>query len=43
MSAAVQHLEVCLYIPITCPLGCVSLEEGERKGEVVKMERRSRV
>ena len=40
MSTAVQHLEDCLYLPITCPLGCVSLEEGERKGEVVKMERR---
>ena len=40
MSAAVQHLEDCLYLPITCPLGCVSLEEGEREGEVVKMERR---
>ena len=40
MSAAVQHLEDFLYLPITCPLGCVSLEEGERKGEVVKMERR---
>ena len=40
MSEAVQHLEDCLYLPITCPLGCVSLEEGERKGEVVKMERR---
>ena len=40
MSAAVQHLEGCLYLPITCPLGCVSLEEGERKGEVVEMERR---
>ena len=40
MSAAVQHLEDCLYLPITCPLGCVPLEEGERKGEVVKMERR---
>ena len=40
MSTAVQHLEDCLYLPITCPLGCVSLEEGERKGEVVRMERR---
>ena len=40
MSAAVRHLEDCLYLPITCPLGCLSLEEGERKGEVVKMERR---
>ena len=40
MSAAVQHLEDCIYLPITCPLGCVSLEEGERKGEVVKLERR---
>ena len=38
MSAAVQHLEDCLYLLITCPLGCVSLEEGERKGEVVKVE-----
>ena len=40
MSAAVQHLEDCIYLPITCPLGCVSLEEEERKEEVVKMERR---
>ena len=38
MSAAVQHLETCLYLPEVCPLGCVSLE-GE-KGEVVRMERR---
>ena len=29
----------CLYFPEPCPLGCVFLE-GERKGEVVKMERR---
>ena len=40
VSTAVQHLEDCLYLPITCPLGCVSLEQEERKGEVVKMERR---
>ena len=39
MSAAVQHLEDCLYLPEVCPLGCVSLE-GEKKGEVVRMERR---
>ena len=40
MSAAVHHLEECLYLPEPCPLSCVSLEEGERKGEVVRMERR---
>ena len=40
MSAAVHHLEECLYLPELCPLSCVSLEEGERKGEVVRMERR---
>ena len=39
MSAAVQHLADCLYFPETCPLGCVSLG-GEKKGEVVRMERR---
>ena len=39
MGAAVHHLEDCVYLPEDCPLGCVSLE-GERKGEVVKMERR---
>ena len=39
LSTAVHHLEACLYIPILCPLGCVSLE-GEREGEVVRMERR---
>ena len=39
MSAAVHHLEICIYFPEACPLGCVSLE-GERKGEVVRMERR---
>ena len=39
MSAAVHHLENCIYFPEACPLGCVSLE-GERKGEVVRMERR---
>ena len=38
MSAAVHHLEDCVYLPEVCPLGCVSLE-GE-KGEVVRMERR---
>ena len=39
MSAAVHHLEDCVYFPEVCPLGCVSLE-SERKGEVVRMERR---
>ena len=39
MSAAVHHLEDCVYLPEVCPLGCVSLE-GEKKGEVVTMERR---
>ena len=39
MSAAVHHLEDCAYLPEVCPLGCVSLE-GEKKGEVVRMERR---
>ena len=39
MSAAVHHLEDCMYHPEACPLGCVSLE-GERKGEVVRIERR---
>ena len=39
MSAAVHHLEDCVYLPEVCPLGCVSLEE-EKKGEVVRMERR---
>ena len=39
MSAAVHHLEYCVYLPEVCPLGCVSLE-GEKKGEVVRMERR---
>ena len=40
MSAAVRHLEDCLYFPEPCPLGCVTLE-GERKGEVVSIERRN--
>ena len=40
MSAAVHHLEECVYYPEACPLGCVSLE-GERKGEVIKIERRN--
>ena len=40
MSAAVHHLEECVYYPEACPLGCVSLE-GERKGEVIMIERRN--
>ena len=39
MSGAVHHLEDCVYLPEACPLRCVSLE-GEKKGEVVRMERR---
>ena len=39
MSAAVHHLEDCVYLPEVCPLGCVSLEE-EKQGEVLRMERR---
>ena len=39
MSAVVHHLEDCVYLPEVCPLGCVSLE-GEKKEEVVRMERR---
>ena len=39
MSGAVHHLEDCVYLPEACPLRCVS-QEGEKKGEVVRMERR---
>ena len=39
MSAAVHHLDDCVYLLEVCPLGRVSLE-GEKKGEVVRMERR---
>ena len=39
MSGAVHHLEDCVYLPEACPLRCVTLE-GEKKGEVVRMERR---
>ena len=39
VSGAVHHLEDCVYLPEACPLRCVSLE-GEKKGEVVRMERR---
>ena len=39
MGTGVHHLEDCVYLTEACPLGCVSLD-GERKGEVVKMERR---
>ena len=39
VSEAVHHLEDCVYLPEACPLRCVSLE-GEKKGEVVRMERR---
>ena len=39
MSAAVNHLEGCPYLPTACPLGCVCLE-GEREGQVARLERR---
>ena len=39
MSAAVNHLEGCSYLPTACPLGCVCLE-GEREGQVARLERR---
>ena len=39
VSAAVNHLEGCPYLPTACPLGCVCLE-GEREGQVSRLERR---
>ena len=39
VSAAVNHLEGCPYLPTACPLGCVCLE-GEREGQVARLERR---
>ena len=39
MGTAIHHLEDCVYLTEACPLGCVAMD-GERKGEVVKMERR---
>ena len=39
MSAAVNHLEGCPYLPTACPLGCVYLV-GEREGQVARLERR---
>ena len=39
VSAAVNHLECCQYLPTACPLGCVCLEE-EREGQVTRLERR---
>ena len=39
MSGIVHHLEDCVYLPEACPLRCISLE-GDKKGEVVRMERR---
>ena len=35
VSAAVNHLEGCPYLPTACPLGCVCLE-----GQVARLERR---
>ena len=39
VSAAVNHLEGCPYLPTACPLGCVCLV-GERDGQVARLERR---
>ena len=39
VSAVVNHLEGCPYLPTACPLGCVCLE-GEREGQVARLERR---
>ena len=39
VSAAVNHLEGCPYLPTACPLGCVCLG-GERDGQVARLERR---
>ena len=39
VSAAVNHLEGCPYLPTACPLGCVCLD-GEREGQVARLERR---
>ena len=39
VSAAVNHLEGCPYLPTACPLGCVCLV-GEREGQVARLERR---
>ena len=39
VSAAVNHLKGCPYLPTACPLDCVCLE-GEREGQVSRLERR---
>ncbi|KAI6658973.1 TNF receptor-associated factor 3 [Oopsacas minuta] len=39
VSTVMYHLEECEFFPVLCPLGCVCLE-GERKGKVVKLEKR---
>ena len=39
VSAVVNHLEGCPYLPTACPLSCVCLE-GEREGQVARLERR---
>ncbi|KAI6657013.1 hypothetical protein LOD99_11238 [Oopsacas minuta] len=39
VSRVIHHLEECELFPVLCPLGCVCLE-GERKGEVMKLEKR---
>ena len=39
MGGGIQHLKECGFLPVTCPLKCVE-SDGERRGEVVRVERR---
>ena len=42
MGGGIQHLEECGFLPVLCPLKCVE-SDGERRGEVVRVERRQLV
>ena len=35
----IDHLNKCGFLPVSCPLNCL-VSEGDRKGKVVKVERR---
>ena len=39
MGGGIQHLKECAFLPVMCPLKCVE-SDGERRGEVVRVERR---
>ncbi|KAI6647636.1 TNF receptor-associated factor 4-like [Oopsacas minuta] len=39
VKTVLHHLDECKFLSVVCPLGCAVLE-GERKGKVVKIERR---